>query len=1703
MTGKYVKSPTLRNSRNSPEGSFLRGGGMIDHERTVSLVAVAERLWTIGSLIEIFSIFSPGHLTDADDEVGERGTGGRPCNGVGAGRHARDRRPEHRARRGACPHAAPSGLRAHPLARLRGSLAAAALCLALLAGIAGEAAAQTTSTLSVSVSSTSGAEGNSGYTDIVVTVSLTQAVSSNTSLFLSFGGSAQRNRDYEVRRQTPDGRIASGTVSELIIAGQTQVQNLKLRVFTDTLWEQDETITVTIGGITLPDGVSLHSNPTATYTIENDDASDTEVSISGQSKIGPVREGGTAYFMVIAKPAPTSDMILHYNVSDEGGYLASAQQGNKTMTLRAGRSYHRLAVPTHDGDGPSADGRVRVRLLDDPDTTHPGYRRKPHHRGYADIPVVDDGDVGLVWYLQEGVAVEGRVGLDSSALLAFRGRDPIPPGRGFRFSIQVGNLVAGRDYTLTPLSRYRQDTTGRDPDRTDYVHGGSEVWVSNQHSRAVRHDLGAYLISFSADSDQTDDTYPVTVTLLGDFGHSGEVAVSGPASPTIKVLDAGRTVSATERVCWSFSVEETTVSERNGPAEWVIQLFKADASGNYVPDPLNRGRPTIPAHSPLPYDLVFHVEIDQEKSLVTPDVDYDHTDLYRVVLRASQISITARTKVNRNDGIEHHEPMVFRVVDPKPTRVPFCKNGWDTVTILLLDSDRWNPTDDAFEFTMPSSPANGAILATFPHTPLGNIGIFDDGRRLGFSHSNHGGIVVDGNQLKWSTDAGRKYWHYNGDSIAAGSRMRVSYRQYNYAPIAPVTARFGTAEASVTEGETARVPVTLDRPVQTKISLHFAVTGLAGTTIGTDTEQPPLSNDHVRVTFEPGQTTAYASLQTNLDDFPESNEGFGFSINKLRDFPSFVQWAGPNTLQVSLIDNNLGTLATASWETSEVVVNEGETARAPVVLDRPVQRQLRIPVVPTDQTAHEGSDFQNLDGELYAVFEPGQTRAFIEIDIWTDHKNDEGDETFGLTYNTNGKLPGIDWSGSPNLAVRIKDVHTLDPDGTKTPDDDSDDDLTPDPKEDIPTTLIIGVNDATDFTGTRTSVNENASDAALYFTIGLSTPVPPGGFVYVRYETKGKPYRNASAESGVDYIPVSGGVLFNPGEDTKQVRVQVLNDLVNEGNETMFLELSSPQGARFFSSSYDHRSGRGTIVNTDPIPDAWLARFGRTVAEQVLDGVSGRLAAPRNPGMEATLGGQALPSVAFGESANANAAHAGDGASSGAALAMADIARRFDAGTDGSRAFDPFDPHASRLRPETDSQSMTSRELLLGSSFSLTAAADGAGGTLAFWGRAAQSRFDGREGALSLDGDVTTGLIGADYARGRWLVGLALSQTDAEGGYADTGAAPRAAAQTCPAGEAGPLCAGAVRTGGGKVESTLTAATAYASVRASERLALWGAAGAGQGELRLAPENAGAIETDIGWTMAALGARGELLEPPPEGGPALALLSDALWARTTSDKATDLAATDSDVTRLRLGLEGSWQVQTGDGGAVVPKLTLGVRHDGGDAETGFGVEFGGGLAWSAPKLGLTADIEGRTLIAHEADGLKDRGYAASVAWDPDPATERGPSLTLRQDWGGQASGGLDALFAPDPLDRRTGQEATGRWSLEGAWGFPAFGDRFTGSPHVGLGLSAGARDYTVGWRLAPAAATAPDLGLGVKATRRESEGAKDEHTVGVEMSVRW
>ena len=597
----------------------------------------------------------------------------------------------------------------------------------------------------------------------------------------------------------------------------------------------------------------------------------------------------------------------------------------------------------------------------------------------------------------------------------------------------------------------------------------------------------------------------------------------------------------------------------------------------------------------------------------------------------------------------------------------------------------------------------------------------------------------------------------------------------------------------------------------------------------------------------------------------------------------------------------------------------------------------------------------------------------------------------------------------------------------------------------VPGPLALSVADASATEG---------PDAALEFAVTLNRAA--SGTVTVDYATG-----NVTATAGADYTAASGTLTFDPGETAKTVNVTVLDDAHDDTEETLTLTLSNASGARIRDAE-----GTGTIVNSDPIPKAWLSRFGRTVADHVVDAIGERLTGSPGGGSQVTLGGQQIPLEGVG-----NGNSSGD--------------------TVGSDARE----NAAK-RPA--SRSLTERELLLGSSFMLSLGGDGANGTgtaWTAWGRAASSSFDGEADGLAVDGDVTTFTFGADVARERWLGGVALAHSTGEGGFRDR-------ADTAHPGR-----------GSGELESTLTGVHPYLRFQASERLSLWGVLGYGTGDLTLAVDATGkqprkTWKTDTEMWMTAAGARGVLLSAADHDGFELAARSDGRLVRMNSDAATGadgagkLSASESQTSRLRFMLEGSHGIKLAGGQSLRPSLEIGLRHDGGDAETGTGIELGAGVSYADPALGLTVEGKARGLLAHEDTDYREWGASGSVRIDPG-AAGRGVALSLSPAWGANLGGAERLWSARDAraLAANDAFEPAGRLEAEAGYGLGAFGGRGLMTPFAGLSLSdAGNRTWRSGvrWMLGP------DVAFGVEGSLREAANDNaGEHGVAFRFTARW
>ena len=562
------------------------------------------------------------------------------------------------------------------------------------------------------------------------------------------------------------------------------------------------------------------------------------------------------------------------------------------------------------------------------------------------------------------------------------------------------------------------------------------------------------------------------------------------------------------------------------------------------------------------------------------------------------------------------------------------------------------------------------------------------------------------------------------------------------------------------------------------------------------------------------------------------------------------------------------------------------------------------------------------------------------------------------------------------------------------------------------------------------------TDASMDFAVTLDAAMDEA--VRVDYATA-----DGSATAGEDYTAASGTLTFAAGERRKTVSVAILNDAIDEGKETFRLRLSNADGAVI-----EDGEAVGTITNSDLMPKAWTARFGRSVAVHVVDAVEMRLDGATDSWLQ--LGGHRL----------------GGGA-------------------------DVHEP-MQRLAPEQDlwaeadasdpaGRALTFKDLLLGSAFHLVSNPEdrATGPRLSAWGRVATSGFDGREDEVSLDGSVTTATLGVDGAWKRWLTGLLLAYSEGDGSFTH------------------------VAMPGGDLTSSLTSVHPYAAYTLSDRVRLWGTVGYGSGALRLQLEDRAAMDTDLSMTMGALGVRGSLLNPSHASGLDLALRSDVLWMVMDSAKADNLAATEAEASRLRLVLEGSRPVALAGGGSFTPSLEIGLRHDGGDAETGTGIEVGGRLRY-ASSWGLSIEASVRGLLAHEAQDYTEWGASGALRFDPG---RQGQGLTaaIVPTWG-TASSGLSRLWhqstaaglAPDnPLATAA---AEGRLEAQLGYGLATLQGRGLLTPYARVALTEGADQA---WYLGTRLALAETLNFSLEASRRATEGRAAAHELALRATLGW
>ena len=196
----------------------------------------------------------------------------------------------------------------------------------------------------------------------------------------------------------------------------------------------------------------------------------------------------------------------------------------------------------------------------------------------------------------------------------------------------------------------------------------------------------------------------------------------------------------------------------------------------------------------------------------------------------------------------------------------------------------------------------------------------------------------------------------------------------------------------------------------------------------------------------------------------------------------------------------------------------------------------------------------------------------------------------------------------------------------------------------------------------------------------------------------------------------------------------------------------------------------------------------------------------------------------------------------------------------------------------------------------------------------------------------------------------------------------------------------------------------------------------------------------------------------------LAIVSDALVTNTVSEAAQNLMGATGATSRLRLMLEGSGSMPLGTGGVLRPTLEASLRYDGGDAETGAGLEVGAGLGYAVGQLAV--EVNARTLVAHEDIEYEEWGFSGSIRYRP-RSDGRGLSMNLGSAWG-QTQSGVQSLWSRQDasgLVRGAAMDAAQRFQAELGYGFEGAKGGGLWMPFLGAESAGGGQSLRMGFRL--------------------------------------
>ena len=974
---------------------------------------------------------------------------------------------------------------------------------------------------------------------------------------------------------------------------------VEVRTSSDAVFEHDESFSVELGnpvGAVLDDGTGEASlqNRTPRPRVSIDDVQ--------------VDEGGAAVFTVSLDRVSAADVTVEWTTQDgravSGDDYTGVDQA-RTLTIPAGQQSGTISVRTLDNGAWKDDNHFFVAL------SNPVGAVLADGKGKA---VIEENDARPLTVSIDDVQVdEGDAAVFTVSLDRVSGADVT-----VEWTTQDGVAVSGDDYTGVDQAQTLTIPAGQQSGTISVRTLDNGAWKDDNHFFvALSNPVGAVLADGKGKAViEENDARPPTVSISDGVGTEGglvefEVGLDRVWHTDVSVrvnVDDG---SAERSVDYSASHgKDLVIPAGQLGAKFEVRTFydKLDEPDETFKVTLSSPGKEFPLGRATATGTIRNLDTSQLPAPPTVSVG-------DVTVTESDGEV--RVPIHFDRPFEPGERMFFRMrllddsaesgrdyrhMSPSEVRQVFVVQGDGTDQAFLtrpLNNDDY-PEDDE-QFVLEIFDVEGATLAD----GAGIITIVDDdvdSGTLPYVHTGAGSYVTEGGHavfavklseptaqdvtVRWEiADRGAEGGKdYDNDpttgtvTIPAGQRAapvivetftddetegqeklvfkllaatgatvhgRLDWNMGTIADYKFYRPGISISDVTVTEGGKAHFFVTLDHPYFNGAVLDWSTSD--GTAEG--------GSDFLAVTdgqvFIPAMSKqARITVDTLVDAVREGDETFTVTLSNLRGLGYLKDATGTATV----VDGP----SLPQLSIDDVTVDEGGPAQFTVRLDKTWTDDVTVDWDTTDGTATDGSDYTGQSGGTLTI-QAGQRSATVEVQT-TDDGDDESDETFTVTLS------------NPVNAVLGDDTG----EATVTDNDD------PPPK--------LSIDDVT--------VDEGGQ---AQLTVRLSKPAAHEVTVY--WLTA-----EGTAVAWGDYLPsdMTGGALpqlvFRPGETTKVVTLDTLDDATHEPDETFTVTLLNPEGAALG----EKHTATVTLTDDDAAPPPGAMHFiGGTLAADTLVGTDG------------------------------------------------------------------------------------------------------------------------------------------------------------------------------------------------------------------------------------------------------------------------------------------------------------------------------------------------------------------------------------------------------------------------------------------------------------------------------------------------------------------